>query len=258
MVDAARIILEILSPLQLVGRQDGANVLQLWKTHLPEFLPDHIGNWEPIDRPFDPDNLNAALDSWRWPFLAAKKRPKVNCSIWMRKNAARQLHSTLIWEFYERLDAQHALLAFLKTAAPKLNADFACLHLLTASEIERSRANKTVTAIDKKATQFNFFLASKDLKRRIPDLYWATVLGKPYVNMFGKEQLLSTPVYRAEALSQEMVLLQLSKELSDVSDPTDKFSSARQRAVLYLGETAFFRPSAEAAGSYHAPEFAFE
>jgi len=257
MVGNTRVILEILSPLQLMDRHDGENVLQLWETHLSDFLPDRIGNWEPIDRPFDLGNLDAALDSWKWPFLAAKDRPKVNCSIWMRKNARQQLHSTLIWEFYEKLDVQNALLPFLKAAAPRLNADFACIHLLTAAEIDRGRANRTVTALDKKATRFNFFVASKDLQRRIPDLYWTTILGKPYVKMFGKEHLLSTPAYRVEALSQEMVMLQISKQLSDVSDGAATFSSARERAVAHLGEESFFRPTAEAVGSYRAPEFAF-
>jgi hypothetical protein len=152
---------------------------------------------------------------------------------------------------------QNALSTFLRTAAVALKADFACLHLLTASEIERGRANRSVTALHKKATRFNFFLASKDLKRRIPDIYWTTVFGQPYLELFGKERLLSTPAYRVDVLSERMVLLQISKELSEVGDHTGTFSRARERAILHLGEKAFFRSAAEAVGDYRAPNFAF-
>jgi hypothetical protein len=254
-MEAPRVVLEILSPLPLIDRRDGATVLDLWKAHLPEFLPDYIGNWEPIDRPFDRINLGSALENWKWPFLATS--PKVNCGIWMRKNAHQQLHSTLMWDFEERLDAQNELLAFLKAIAAAVRADFACLHLLTKIEIERCRANRTVTALDKKATRFNFFLASKDLKRRIPDLYWATVLGAPYTAMFGKERVLSTPAYRVDAFSQDMVSLQMTKDLSDVDQHFDAFNEARQRALQHLGEKAFFCPATEAASEYWAPSFHF-
>lgn len=249
------VVLEILSPLPLIDRRDGRTVLELWKTCLPELAPENIGNWEPVDRPFNAGKLDAALDIWKWPFLAERKQPKVSCSVWMRKNAKQPLHSTLIWEFYVPADEQDALLRFLGTAAVALKADFACLHLLRASEIERGRANRTVTALDKRATQFNFFLASKDLKRRIPDVYWATVFGRPYLELFGEERLLSAPAFRKEVLSEGTVLLQISERLSEVG--TGKFSSARERAISHLGENAFFRPAAEVDGDYRAPTFAF-
>jgi hypothetical protein len=58
----SRVVLEILSPLSLIDRQDGRTVLELWKAYLPQLLPDKIGNWEPIDRRFDAGDLSAALE----------------------------------------------------------------------------------------------------------------------------------------------------------------------------------------------------
>ena len=175
----------------------------------------------------------------------------------MRKSAKQQLHSTLVLEFYVPLDEQNALLTFLEAAAVALKADFAFLHLLTAAELERGRANRTVTALDKKATRFNCFLASKDLKRRIPDIYWATIFGQPYLELFGKERLLSTPAYRVEMLSQGMVLLQISKDLFEVGARAEAFTSARERAILHLGPNTFFRSAAEPTDDYCAPNFTF-
>src|ERR1700739_4220560 len=95
--------LEILSPLLLASREDGRDILELWKTHIPELLPDYYGRWEPIDRPFDRQNIEAALDQWKWGFLPIKKHPRVDAQVWMRKNAQQQLHATLIFNVEPKL-----------------------------------------------------------------------------------------------------------------------------------------------------------
>jgi hypothetical protein len=87
-------VLEILSPLPLTRREDGQAILDLWQSYLPELLPDYFGNWEPIDRVFNLQKLDAVLDQWKWPFLATKKSPAVDASIWMRKGARQQLRAT--------------------------------------------------------------------------------------------------------------------------------------------------------------------
>ena len=169
------VVLEILSPLPLTNREDGRDILKLWQTHLPELLPDYYGNWEPIDRPFDRQNIEAVLDQWKWPFLSIKKRPHVDVDIWMRKGPQQQLHATLKLSTEPTVAIYSRLLEFLKAASMRLRADFACLHLMTQAEFQRGRSNKTVSATDKQGKNLFFSLYSIDLKQRIPDLYWATV-----------------------------------------------------------------------------------
>jgi hypothetical protein len=61
------------------------DLLELWQTLIPELLPDYYCNWEPIDRPFDRQNIDAALDQWKWGFLIVRKHPFVDAQVWMRK-----------------------------------------------------------------------------------------------------------------------------------------------------------------------------
>jgi len=254
---APKVVLEILSPLPLASREDGQIILEQWKADLPDLLPNLIGNWEPIDRRFDANNFNAALNIWKWPFLAVRDRPRVNCSIWMRKASHQQLHSTLVWDMEQHAASQDSLLTFLKSTSAAVKADFALLHLLTDAEIEYGRHNRTITALDKKATQFNFFLASKDLKRRIPGLFWATAFGAPYVEMFGRDRLVSAPAYQVQVISNEVILLQMTKDLADVDRRSDVFNETRSQVKQHLTEDAFFRAENEVIDHYRVPKFAF-
>ena len=157
----------------------------------------------------------------------------------------------------QKAASQDSLLAFLKETVVALKADFACLHLITDAEIELGRFNRTITTLNRKGTKFNFFLASKDLKRRIPDLFWATVFGGPYVEMFCRERLLSAPAYEAEVLSSEAILLQLTRNISDVSACSDVFNQVRSKIKQHLANDAFFNPENELSDSYRFPKFSF-
>jgi hypothetical protein len=254
---ALKIALEILSPLLLTKREDGEKIFDLWQKYLSGLLPDRFGYCEPIDQPFDPRDIETALNGWQWSFFAVKRRPAVDASIFKRK-ATQRLHAG--WSLAADVGAasQAELITFLKMASVTLQADFSCLHLLTQSELQRGRASGVVTALDKKATKFHFLIASRELQQRIPDLFWATVLGGPYVEMFGRDRLLSAPAFSAESLSNETVLLQTTEKLTDVEQHSDVFNEARSRIKAHLGRDAFFRTEDSGDRSYRAPQFKFE
>jgi hypothetical protein len=251
------VILEILSPMSLKSREDGRVILDLWRMYLPELLPDFYGNWEPVDRPFNRQAIDVALDQWKWPFLATRKSPSVDAAIWMRKGERQQLHSTVIFRMQPGAATQAQLLDFLRAASSALRADFGCLHLLTSAESERGRANHTVSALDRQGTKFNFFIASKDLQKRLPDLYWATVMGAPYLDMFGRDCLLSSPTHSIEAISNQSVLLQLTGALTDVENTQTSFAEARKCVMAHLDPDAFFQPEMRPSHRYRAPRFCF-
>jgi hypothetical protein len=254
---ALKIALEILSPLLLTKREDGEKIFDLWQKYLPGLLPDRYGYCEPIDQPFDPRDIETVLNGWRWSFFALKKKPAVEASIFKRKPTQR-LHAG--WSFAADVGAasQADLITFLKMASVTLRADFSCLHLLTQSELQRGRASGVVMALDKQATKLHFMIGSRELQQRIPDLFWATVFGGPYVEMFGRDRLLSAPAFSTESLSNETVLLQTTEKLSDVEQHPNVFNEARSRIKAHLGQDAFFRMDDRGDRSYRTPQFKFE
>jgi hypothetical protein len=237
--EAGRVYVDILTPLPLSAREDGERILNLWEKHLPDCLPDRYGNWEPIDQVFDPRQRDTVLNHWQWPFLAERHRPKMEASVWMRKGK-KPLHASWKFAFNFGEVSAEALRDFLRAASVELMADFSCITLLTQSEIDFGRLNRTAWNLDKRATRFDFAIYSQFLQKCIPDLYWVTVFGAPYVEMFGKSKLLSAPVYKAEALSDDIVLLQLTPSLEAVQD-AGVFGGKKAVVKEYLGEEAFYK-----------------
>src|SRR6476619_5796824 len=46
----------------------------------------------------------------------------------------------------------------------------------------------------------NLFVVTHRLKKYLPDIYWMTVFGAPYVRLFSQELLLSAPAYQVQEL----------------------------------------------------------
>src|SRR6266540_345815 len=78
-----------------------------------------------------------------------------------------------------------------------------------------------------------------DLKRALPDIYWANFLGPEYVNMFGVDKVLSSPVYSAERLPDGGALLLLTKSPLDYLSERRQFEKRRTEAKNHLGLEAF-------------------
>jgi hypothetical protein len=79
------------------------------------------------------------------------------------------------------------------------------------------------------------------MRHWLPDMPWTSVFGLDYNKMFGKERLLTTPAYRTEALSDEVVFIQLTPNMDDLWDEFDSVMEARERAKHHLGYDCFFQ-----------------
>jgi len=94
------------------------------------------------------------------------------------------------------------------------------------------------------------------LRGGIPDVFWGTVLGAPYVEMFGPK-IFSAPAYGRHQLSDQSILLQMSENLSDTERDPAKIVDIRRRIKHHLGEGAFFEPSAPPDCRFLVPKFVF-
>jgi hypothetical protein len=251
-----KVDIQILSPGKLSSRKEGQLIFDLWKNYLPAVLPEKYGNWEPLKAVFDPNRIEPALNAWQWPFLAKRKIPRMDSSIWMRFGPKLE-HASWCISIDKRAIDENGLLRFLRAASVALKADFACITILTPNEISRGREQKTVLALDKAATRFAFSIASRDLQRRVPDLYWATILGAPYLELLGKERMLVTPIHNVEVVSGDTVLFQLTDSLAAFEYSPERVEDDRKKAKVHLGASAFFEKTLEASGQYATPKFTF-
>ena len=66
----------LLTRASLARRDAGRRFLELLFTSAPKFSPDKYNNFEPINRPFDHEKLDEALEAWGDDFLWKRRRPK--------------------------------------------------------------------------------------------------------------------------------------------------------------------------------------
>lgn len=97
-----------------------------------------------------------------------------------------------------------------------------------------------------------FSLTARRLREWLPDLYWAQILGPPWVALFGEERLATTPAYRVEEVAPGHWLVQLTEHLGDVVSDREAYVGVRAKAKRHLGEDCFFDPARGPGGDYRA------
>lgn len=92
-----------------------------------------------------------------------------------------------------------------------------------------------------KQGRFEFLPGTDLLKQGLPDLEWAVFFGSEYVEMFGREKLLSAKCYHIEFLSDGGALLVLTESPFDFEKDPVEFNRIRDSVRSHLGEDAFYK-----------------
>jgi hypothetical protein len=252
------VFFEVLSPLPLDTRKDARRLFKLWQDCAPGFLPDRWGLYEPLRKGFSLATLEVAIEVWEHMFLMKRvAAPKLESTVFMQYGPHRQ-HSG--WEISLRrlrdFD-QASFCKLLRSAAAEFRADFGLLHSVLNLEIERGRAGGAVGFLDSKRTQKHLFVTTHDLKKYLPDIYWCTVFGVPYVQLLTREKLFSAPVHRVEELENGLIMLQLTPTLVEAVENEAAFEARRKDVKAHLeGDgLVFFDPEKGADFAYRVPEF---
>jgi hypothetical protein len=277
---------KVLVRLPIAAREDRRKLLTLYLRHFPQHVPEKYGCTEPLKETFTSNDLDQVLDSWTGnSFSAARRNPKLLLNVHSSPVPSRKpRHSTISLTRLqsENPDDIFALREFVCDAVESFNADFGVAHILTQTELEerleevkrRQSASTTPEAI-----QF----ANDHMKQRIsregfapvlwgmsvmpnntvalesclPDLSWVTVFGRPYVEMFGSERVLGSPVHDVRRLAKGGIGLTLTKRLEDNEVSFTEFKTTQSRCKEHLGRNAFCDPDAPPGYVYMAPEFEF-
>lgn len=96
--------------------------------------------------------------------------------------------------------------------------------------------------------------APLDFQVRHPELAWINYFGRPYIDLFGREQLLSAPCFRTFEIGKDIIALQMTEDLFQPI-PSD----VRYAVKKHLGEDAFVEEgkSSRLYKTGRVPEFDF-
>jgi hypothetical protein len=257
---ADNLFLQTFSRRRIWSVAEGRVIFQSWMDLVPQLTPELCGPTEPVRQPFTLDTLLANWSSWSSMFIALRRRPTM---LMMVDTDALDRHSSLKVSMDEQVLAGgisiEALTQFLKTIVGILGVDFALLHLLTEHEIPDGLASDAVAPFGRPGKpSYSVSVNTHVLRRYIPQLYWATVLGAPYVRLFGRATLLSAPTYLVEELPDGAIYLQLSESPLDLQPRRAEVDAALRAVQAHLNHNAFFNralhPAEQDFTGYSIPE----
>jgi hypothetical protein len=215
--------------------------------------PEKFGNWEPLKHAFV--DVQSTLEFWQNPFLWKSSRVKSHGGVWITGGkSATQRHSSL---HMDATDAANQLLAVLKECSAALHADFGYMHVLSKEEIPRSIASNAAHYLDRNQTKAKLHITTWQLTKYLPDLYWGTVFGRPYIDLFSRQLLLSSPAQRVEEIDHDCVYIQLTESIDDLVSDFELVEDARVRVKQHLGNDAFFDWDRGVEATYQIPAFRF-
>lgn len=252
----SEVFFELLSPLPLNLHDDARRLFGIWAKCAPYSLPDRSGLYEPLRKRFSLSSLEDAIGTWEMSFLMKRvASPKLEAQIFMQYGPHRR-HSS--WSITLRTLKDFDRVAFcnlFKTAGSTFLADFGLIHTTTASDLVRGSHTGSVSFLDTARKRSNLFVTTHMLRKSLPDIYWTTLFGLPYVDLFSRERLLSAPAYQVRELESGAVVVQLTAELADATRDETAFEQIRERVRRHLGSNAIFDPGKAQAHRYRVPEF---
>jgi hypothetical protein len=199
----------------------------LLRQHLPRAFPKEFHVYEDERVPFTEANLSKFIEFW-WDgmFFWKAKRPEIGGHASL---GTVHEHTGILHLFETRLADDRACREFLIEVSRRLHADYAFAHVL--GDPPFSPEDKWFNG----ATAFG-------LQSSLPCVPWAACYGKPYLELFGKENLLSLPLEETREVEPELVFCQLTSRLLDAVD-NRRLIQERQAAVYRrLGRDAFRDP----------------
>jgi hypothetical protein len=250
------VFFQIVSPLPLNRHQDARKLFQLWADNAPRFLPNRWGLSEPLRHPFSLATLDDAIRTWELAYYVKRTAtPRLESGIQMQYGPHRQ-HSNWSITLKNIKDfEQRSFCRLLKCAAVAFSADLGFIHKITDTEIPKGRQNASICYLDAAHTEKHLYVVTHDLVKFLPDIYWMTVFGRPYVQLFSRERLLSCPAHHVKELDNGSIVVQLTPELRNITDEEAAFERVRQEARNHLNNDAFFDLAKGSEYHYRVPEF---
>ncbi|HEX8324047.1 MAG TPA: hypothetical protein VF595_09045 [Tepidisphaeraceae bacterium] len=248
--------IDIFTAERLSSTQEKAKILQC-VSKFSQLVPDKCGHDDPPRLVFDPTCIDELAKGWMdQVHFGLKRRKKAKYEAGIFTGEVPFLPSSFTFGITGSIDAAE-LTGYLKlqcrdTAAFLGVVDVRWQGWEGASGYlwEFFRESTTIVDFENYGGSFYFF----QLEKYLPQLPWATVLGPPYVRMFGRDRVLSSPAAVVEEIAPDTVFIQLTPQPPDVIDDLQDYFDVRRQVKNHLGADAFFEP-AKGKGPYRVPDF---
>jgi hypothetical protein len=211
-----------------------------------DFFPSRFGNFEPLRAEADRGRgLDQFMGLWAHPFLWTQGK-RCEGSIWFGNG---KRHSAVTMSFMSSRVDGRTIVNLVSELSCLLSADFASAYVVFE---DRERAKRRYKAV--RPMIIGPFTV--DLQRSIPDLPWLSVFGPPYVELFGRDRILTCPAFQVKELQKGCWSLQIADQPSSCREDPDEYERRRDQAKEHLGLDCFL-DLADPDSQRRAPAFAW-
>jgi hypothetical protein len=246
---------EVFTPRSLVPRTEKQRYLDLLSQISDQLIPERFGFWEPLQTRFAREAINQATDDWRSSLFCTRKRPRVDIDALSAWGGPAPIHGGFVIRAESGKRLFPGVLSFNHQLASEFQADLAFVHALAREEIPIGIASESVSVDSPRRDTYDILFSTHELRRFLPQLYWGTLFGPAYVELFGEERLLSAPAKYVRKLDYGAIYVQLSDSPYDFIDDYPHMEAIRQRVKEHLGKNAFFDPDLPRSHKYDVPIF---
>ena len=231
--DKRQVDLGFFTRLDLGQQQVARRLLKLICDPQWDFAPTQLDDgkrWIPIDLTGDLEGLVKRWKHWSSVLMRREMQPESQAAISTRF-AASGFNTVSLWVEETYLQSQLHTEDLLR-----MSIELYVLISPSYGSIHRTQdALEMATVHDPK---YGKTIVPTDLKRGLPGVFWANFFGPEYVELVGRQRLLSAPCKVARELPDGGVLILLAS--SPLALPIETIR-ARQRAFMtYLGEDLFY------------------
>ncbi|WP_027621702.1 hypothetical protein [Acetivibrio clariflavus] len=194
-------------------------------------MPQKFDMYEPLKRKYDPNDISAVIDAWMEDemnrevsknefaegllLMKSKSKSKASYMISWRKENIIHFNGFFFSVNIEYVKNENNFNKFLN-----LCKELVCLIEPVYGKIVNESIPGAFEPID--------------LEIRHPELHWMNFFGKPYIDLFGRDKLLSAPAYKVESIGDKVIAIQTTNNIFEPI-PND----VREKIKRHLGENAF-------------------
>jgi hypothetical protein len=210
------------------------------RRYIPPTYPKRFYTADDVHFPFDETSFHQFVELWWKGFVfwdSVDSHVAGNAFLGNKHQHTNIVH-TFPASMASDADCSDCLIGLAKT----LQADYAFFHAYPVDQAIRE-ADKPVCGV-----------IPWDLRLSLPGIPWAACYGRAYVELFGKDNLLSLPIKETKEIGDSMVFCKLTERLLDIVEDTSLIDECREAVYEYLGRDAFLDPD-ERERQGRVPEF---
>lgn len=222
----------LLTGQSLASKESGGQFFDLLQTVAPSLMPKKYDITEPIRRPFEFLKLDEAVKLWQGSrgFFWTGRNIKYLGRYWNSLPYA--LHDAVYISIESAQVNMEELIALFDQCAAAFKPAIAYIHRVYDQELtDREYYRKCVMP-------FGQGLTTHHLKKGLPGFCWAMYFGEPYLSLFGRDRLLSSPVFQAQD-AEGGVYLQLTENIETPHTDYGQFCDTRNAVIEHLDCDAF-------------------